>query len=48
VRAQLVRAALIYLSLGIHIEELHRAKAAGTPGLTFPIELDTWDDEWKH
>lgn len=44
---KLVRAALIYLSLGMHIEEGRRAKAAGDAGLTFPVELDTLDDEWK-
>lgn len=42
---QLVRSALIYLSLGMHREELERAK--GKEGLTAEIPLDPWQDEWK-
>ncbi len=42
---QLVRSALIYLSLGIHREERERAKERD--GLTATVLLDPWRDEWK-
>ena len=42
---QLVRSALIYLSLGMHLEERKRAK--GREGLTVTMSLDPWRDEWK-
>jgi hypothetical protein len=43
---RLARAGLIYLSLGMHQEELKR-KASGPEGLAMPMLLDLWDDEWK-
>ena len=42
---QLVRSALIYLSLGMHREERERAK--GKEGLTATMSIDPWRDEWK-
>lgn len=43
---KLARAALIYLSLGMHREEQRRA--GGRPeGLIAPMVLDTWEDDWK-
>lgn len=42
---QLVRSALIYLSLGMHREEQERGK--GKEGLTATMPLDPWRDEWK-
>jgi hypothetical protein len=42
---QLVRAALIYLFLGMHAEERERSKGKG--GLTAPMLLDPIPDEWK-
>ncbi len=42
---QLVRAGLIYLLLGMHREELSRRK--GKAGLTAPMILDEWSDDWK-
>jgi hypothetical protein len=42
---QLVRSALVYLSLGMHQEERRRAK--GHSGLSAPMPLDVWRDEWK-
>jgi tetratricopeptide (TPR) repeat protein len=42
---QLVRAALIYLSLGMHREEQKRAK--DKEGLTATMPLDPWRDKWK-
>jgi len=42
---QLVRSALIYLSLGMHREEQKRGK--GKEGLTATMPLDPWRDEWK-
>lgn len=44
--ARVVRAALLYLVLGIHVEEDHRRGRRGdaiVPG----IPLDTYEDEWK-
>lgn len=41
---KLVRAALIYLSLGMHKEEQERGK--NKLGLTAPMFLDPWVDEW--
>lgn len=40
------RGALIYLSLGMHQEEKHRA-AGKKDGLVAPMHLDPWDDDWK-
>ncbi|WP_333568539.1 LA2681 family HEPN domain-containing protein [Sphingorhabdus sp.] len=42
---KLVRAALIYLFLGMHREE--RQRGVGESGLTAPMPLDPWRDEWK-
>jgi hypothetical protein len=42
---QLVRSALIYLSLGMHQEE--RARAKGKKGLTAKMSFDPLCDEWK-
>lgn len=42
---QLVRSALIYLSLGMHREEQDRRK--GKDGLMAMMLLDPWRDEWK-
>lgn len=42
---QLVRSALIYLSLGMHRQEQERGK--GKEGLTATMPLDPWRDEWK-
>ena len=42
---RLARAALIYLSLGMHQEE--RRRAAAPAALQAPIHLDLWEDEWK-
>ncbi|HEX4196312.1 MAG TPA: LA2681 family HEPN domain-containing protein [Caulobacteraceae bacterium] len=43
---KLVRAALIYLALGIHAEERRRKSGRGD-GMVMPMSLDTWDDRWK-
>jgi len=42
---KLTRAALIYLSLGVHSEE--RKKKCGRDAITAPILTDTWNDESK-
>jgi hypothetical protein len=42
---KLVRAAMIYLSLGIHREE--RVKSSKQKGIVMPMELDTLEDDWK-
>ena len=44
---KLVRAALIYLALGMHQEERRRRAQAGPGPLMASMALDTWDDEWK-
>ena len=44
---KLARAALIYVSLGMHIEESRRSRLAKGDGLIMPMNLDTWDDDWK-
>ena len=44
---QLVRASLIYLSLGIEAEEQIRAKERGPNDLVPPMFLDIWEDDWK-
>lgn len=41
---QLVRSALIYLSLAVHREE---SATSNGGGLVVPMLLDRWDDEWK-
>jgi hypothetical protein len=43
----LVRAAIIYLSLGIHQEERTRAQKRPPDAIVPPMVLDVWDDEWK-
>ncbi|MDP2762262.1 MAG: LA2681 family HEPN domain-containing protein [Sideroxyarcus sp.] len=43
---QLVRSALIYLSLGMHREEQKHRK--DNDGLKATMPLDPWLDEWKH
>ncbi|MGY3235627.1 tetratricopeptide (TPR) repeat protein [Bradyrhizobium sp. USDA 4448] len=42
---RLARAALIYLSLGMHHEERQRPSSPNS--LMMPMFLDTWEDEWK-
>jgi len=44
---KLARAALIYLSLGIHSEERLRASQRPPGSITPPMPLDTWEDDWK-
>jgi hypothetical protein len=43
----LVRASIIYLSLGIHQEERARAMKRPANAIVPPMFLDTWKDEWK-
>jgi tetratricopeptide (TPR) repeat protein len=43
----LVRAAIIYLSLGVHREERMRAASRPVGTITPPMVLDIWEDEWK-
>ncbi len=43
---KLARAAIIYLAMGVHAEERRRAAGRGQ-GLTMPMTLDTWEDDWK-
>lgn len=45
---KLARAALIYLALGMEREERSRAAQGGTGGLSIPMTMDTFDDDWKH
>lgn len=42
---KLARAALIYVSLGVHIEESRRSRHRA--GRVASMPLDTWDDDWK-
>jgi hypothetical protein len=42
---KLARAAIIYLSLGMHREESRRGK--GDPSKIAPMPLDRWSDRWK-
>jgi len=44
---QLVRAALIYLSLGIHVEERRRAEDRPADARIGVSPLMSWPDEWK-
>lgn len=45
---KLARAALIYLSLAVHQEEILRSKRKSKGnGLIAQIPIDTWDDDWK-
>lgn len=43
---KLARAALIYLSMGVHAEELRRATVRGNE-MVLPMLLHTWEDGWK-
>lgn len=43
----LSRAALMYLSLGVHAEERARAAARPANAITPPMPLDIWEDDWK-
>lgn len=43
----LSRAALMYLSLGVHAEERARAAARPADAITPPMPLDVWEDDWK-
>jgi hypothetical protein len=43
---KLARAALIYVSLGMHAEEKRRRAQEGDKTI-MPMHLDTWDDDWK-
>jgi hypothetical protein len=44
---KLARAAIIYLSLAVHVEEERREGERGDDKLNMPMILDTWDDDWK-
>lgn len=44
---KLARAALMYLSLGMHREEKQRAKTRKDGSMLAPMPLTPWDDEWK-
>lgn len=44
---QMVRTALIYLSLAMHREEHLRAQKRGIDDLIIKMDLDTWEDDWK-
>lgn len=41
------REALIYVSQVVHVEESRRRTEAGEEGLTMPIYMSTWEDNWK-
>lgn len=41
------RAALVYLALAMHAEEQRRAREREGNGLVMPMELSTWEDDWK-
>ena len=43
----LSRAALMYLSLGVHAEEQARAAARPANAITPLMPLDIWEDDWK-
>ncbi|HEC93031.1 MAG TPA: hypothetical protein ENI51_08595 [Candidatus Atribacteria bacterium] len=44
---KMVRAALIYLTLAVHIEEIERANERGKDVKVLELYLDSWNDEWK-
>ena len=44
---KMARAAMIYLSLGVHAEEKMRAKKRKPGAIVPPMQLDEYDDEWK-
>jgi hypothetical protein len=43
----LIRAAIIYLVLGVHQEERLRAKNRPKTTRIAPVTLDVWEDDWK-
>jgi hypothetical protein len=43
---RMARAALMYLSAAVYVEE-HARRAAGRAGGTLPVHLTTYDDDWK-
>ena len=45
--ARLTRAAMIYLILGVHVEETHRKEKRGDKRI-IGMPLDRYDDEWKN
>lgn len=44
---RMARAAIIYLTLGIHREERIRTSQRDPGAITPPMALDTWEDDWK-
>ncbi|KAF1687561.1 hypothetical protein B1992_02535 [Pseudoxanthomonas broegbernensis] len=44
---KLSRAAIIYLSLGIHVEEKRRFETRGSKMISVPMILPVWEDKWK-
>jgi len=44
---RMARAAIIYLTLGVHREERIRAKQRDPNEITPPMFLDNWEDDWK-
>ena len=43
----MTRAALLYVSLGVHREEQLRATSRDPNAITPPAFLDIWEDDWK-
>ncbi|MBL4809889.1 MAG: hypothetical protein JKY43_07525 [Phycisphaerales bacterium] len=43
----MTRAAIIYLALGVHSEEMVRANQRDPNTITPPMPLDNWEDDWK-
>lgn len=43
----MVRSALIYLSLSVHLEEIERARKRPKDAIVPGIPLTEWEDEWK-
>jgi hypothetical protein len=43
----MTRAAIIYLTLGVHREEKVRASQRDPNTITPPMPLDNWEDDWK-
>ena len=44
---KLARATITYLSLAVFAEEQRRSKDSDPNRLVIPMELDTWEDDWK-
>jgi tetratricopeptide (TPR) repeat protein len=44
---KLARAAIIYLSLAVYVEEQRRERESGSDKIAFPMILDPWRDDWK-